>query len=127
MTAATEALETALAEITAEALRDDCGFCWSQPGQPCATDHPGGTHVARYARAMRHSLILAADLTLVLDTLGVFDETSVLYPCEPVKRFSEPGAGWTLHERWLAGIAAGTDDERARYREYEAQTAKVPA
>lgn len=127
MTAAAEALETALTGICTEALNDDCGYgpCWARPGQPCATPRQGGMHVARLCRAARHSYISAADLALALDALGVFEDSSVLYPSEPVKPFSEPGAGWTLRERWLAGLPAAGDEERARYREYECETARV--
>jgi len=42
------------AEITAQAVRVPCGFCWAPPGTPCA---PEGLHLARYLRAYRRSLI----------------------------------------------------------------------
>ena len=78
---AAEATERALAGISAAALLDDCGLCWKPPGEPCV---PGGVHVARLARAMRHGFITSADLSLALDTLGVFTEASVLYAAEAV-------------------------------------------
>ena len=77
--AASEALEAALSEIAAAALAANCGYCWASPGAPCATLHPGGTHVARFARAYRKGLITSADLSLVLDTLDGFTGASVLY------------------------------------------------
>lgn len=74
--AAEEALETVLAEISAGATKDDCGWCWKQPGEKCL---PGGTHMARFVRAQRHSHITSAEFALVADALGAFTLETVLY------------------------------------------------
>ena len=55
-----------LSEITADALRANCGNgdCWASPGQPCSI--APGVHLERYQRARRKGLLSAADLTAVL-------------------------------------------------------------
>ena len=55
-----------LSEITADALRANCGNgdCWAAPGEPCKGTP--GVHPARYDRARRRGLISAADETFVL-------------------------------------------------------------
>ena len=69
-----------LAEITADALLATCGWCWGGWGNPCATGKPGGMHVDRYCRARRQGLISSADMSAVLDALGVFESGTALYP-----------------------------------------------
>ena len=58
-----------LAEITADALLANCGHCWASPGQPCATEAPGGMHLARYARARRRGILTGPDMSAVLDAV----------------------------------------------------------
>jgi hypothetical protein len=68
-----------LAEITADALLADCGWCWGGHGNRCATEPPGGIHVARFLRAYRRGLISSADLDSVLEALDAFTEGTVLH------------------------------------------------
>jgi hypothetical protein len=64
--------------IAVDALRVNCGHCWSAPGQPCSCDRPG-THLARFARARRRGLISDPDMCAVLDELDAFTPAAVLY------------------------------------------------
>jgi hypothetical protein len=61
-----------LAQITADALLADCGWCWGGWGNPCATEPPGGMHVARLSRAYRRGLISEADFMAVTGNLDAF-------------------------------------------------------
>ena len=68
-----------LAEITADALRVNCGHCWSEPGKPCAADAPDLMHLARFARCRRKGLISDEDMCAVLDAAGdVFEPATVI-------------------------------------------------
>jgi hypothetical protein len=68
-----------LADITADALLADCGWCWGGWGNPCTTEPPGGMHLARYARACRRGLISDADMRAVRDAApAVFTPGTVL-------------------------------------------------
>jgi hypothetical protein len=64
--------------IAADALAVNCGYCWASPASPCATDQPGGIHVARFGRAYRRGLITGADLMAVLGSLDAFTEATVV-------------------------------------------------
>jgi hypothetical protein len=66
-----------LSDITADALDANCGHCWAEPGNPC--DTPGGTHLARYARARRRGLISGPDMSVALDAADdVFEPATVV-------------------------------------------------
>jgi hypothetical protein len=39
-----------------------CGFCWAEPGTPCAD---AGQHYARFLRIYRRGILDAADLATV--------------------------------------------------------------
>lgn len=67
-----------LAEITADALLADCGWCWGGWGNPCDTDPPGGMHLARLFRANRRGLVSDADLGAVLAGFEVFEPSAVV-------------------------------------------------
>ena len=69
-----------MTEIIADAQPCDCGSCWARPGIPSDTDQPGGTHIARLARAVRRGRITAADLGLALAGFDVFTGASVVRP-----------------------------------------------
>ncbi|HTQ94997.1 MAG TPA: hypothetical protein VMK84_36435 [Streptosporangiaceae bacterium] len=69
-------LTRSLAEITADAMQADCGECWPGAGHPC--DVPGGTHLARYARACRRGVISDYDMGVVLGPLDVFEPSTVI-------------------------------------------------
>ena len=71
--------EMSLREISVAALGASCGYCERLPSEPCLTEHPGGTHVARMARARKYSLITTADFALALDAVAPFTEATVLY------------------------------------------------
>ena len=67
-----------LAEITADALRAECGECWPGPGEAC--NCAPGVHLARYARARRKGLLPGPDMCVVLDAAGdVFEPSTVIY------------------------------------------------
>ena len=55
-----------LREITADALRANCGDgdCWARPGRPCSC--APAVHLARYQRAHRRGLLSAEDMTIVV-------------------------------------------------------------
>ena len=70
-------------DITADALRVDCGHCWAEPGHPCTDEHPG-MHLARYARARRRGLLSDYDMGAVMnvaapDPLAVFTPATVIH------------------------------------------------
>jgi hypothetical protein len=69
-----------MAGIIADAQPCDCGSCWARPLQPCDTVPPGGTHIARLARAVRRGRITAGDLALALAGFDVFTGASVVHP-----------------------------------------------
>jgi hypothetical protein len=46
----------------AVALLVPCGFCWAEPGTPCAD---AGQHYARFLRVYRRGILDAADLATV--------------------------------------------------------------
>ena len=70
-----------MSEIIADAQPCDCGACWARPSQPCNTVPPGGTHIARLARAVRRGRITAADLAAALSGVDwVFSGSSVVHP-----------------------------------------------
>ena len=69
----------AICELTRLAA---CGYCWADtPCQPCAFSGtgPDGLHIARFAAALRRSLITAADFTAVTETAGVFTNATIVY------------------------------------------------
>ncbi len=67
-----------LHEICEAAARCNCGACWAHPHEPCATVPPGGTHLARIARAVRRGLLDAADMSPALAGLDVFSGATVI-------------------------------------------------
>ena len=71
-------------EISVDALRVNCGHCWSEPGEPCVTVDPGGTHVARFGRAERRGLISRPDFRVVARHAVVFTNATVVYDPESV-------------------------------------------
>ena len=68
-----------LHEICVDALRATCGWCWSEPGEPCVTVDPGGTHIARFDRAERHGLISGPDFRAVCEHAIAFTNATVVY------------------------------------------------
>ena len=59
-----------------------CGYCPADGlDWPCTSSETGpeGYHVARFAAAMRRGLITGADLTVVLETAGVFTNATLVY------------------------------------------------
>ncbi len=82
-----------LAEITADALRANCGAgdCWAAPGEPCSC--APGVHLARYARARRKGLLSGPDMCAVLDAVTP-DPDSVFTPATVVTADAEVPS-WT--------------------------------
>jgi hypothetical protein len=77
-TAARAPAARSLREICEAARQANCGECWQVPGAPCSQD-PDGDHVARFARAMRRGLISGAELIAVLQPLGTFTGSTLVY------------------------------------------------
>jgi hypothetical protein len=69
-----------MAEIIDGAQPVDCGSCGACSGVPCLTDLPGGTHIARLARAVRLGRITNAGLAYALAGFGEFSGASVVRP-----------------------------------------------
>ena len=68
-----------LHDICEDTLRATCGHCWSEPGEPCVTVDPGGTHIARFDRAERHGLISGPDFRAVCEHAIAFTNATVVY------------------------------------------------
>ena len=87
-----------LHEICESAGEANCGHCGALPGEECVfttvpvslpvtTGTPlqpaRGYHVARFARAMRRGLISGPELITVLQTVGAFTDSTVIYDLAP--------------------------------------------
>jgi len=72
-----------LADVTADALRANCGLCWARPRQPC---EGGGTHLPRYQRAHRRGVLSAADMTAVLAAVIASEVPAIATPAGHEKR-----------------------------------------
>ncbi len=87
-----------LQEICESAREANCGHCWALPGDECVftsvpvsvpvtRDTPllpaRGYHVARFARAMRRGVISGPELIAVLQTVGAFTGSTVIYDVAP--------------------------------------------
>jgi hypothetical protein len=83
-----------LREICEGARSANCGYCWALPGDECIYTtapasvpvtndtpmHPvHGYHVARFGRAFRRGLITGPELITVLQTVGAFTESTVVW------------------------------------------------
>jgi hypothetical protein len=67
--------------ICEDTRRGQCGLCAAMPSEPCAYSGtgPDGYHVARFAWAEAHHLISLNDMAAVLDDLGRFMNSTVVY------------------------------------------------
>lgn len=83
-----------LHEICESAREVNCGHCWALPGDECVftrspvavpvtRDTPmqpvRGYHVARFSRAFRRGLITGPELIAVLQTVGAFTDSTVIW------------------------------------------------
>lgn len=85
---------TPLREICEDTLKANCGYCWALPGEECSyttalvsvpvtEDTPmqpvHAYHVARFGRAFRRGLITGPELITVLQTVGAFTDSTVVW------------------------------------------------
>ena len=69
----------AICELTRLAACSACGAAGLDWPCTSSSSGPEGYHVARFAAAMRRGLITGADLTVVLETAGVFTNATLVF------------------------------------------------